>query len=95
MVIFQVRLAALQRTLDRAAQVGQLDRLGEIIHRPALHAEGGAGGVVDGGEHQNGEVGLDFEGLGDEVHAAGSRHADIREHQRHLVQTQLLQRFVR
>ncbi len=94
MAILEMHLAALERALDRAAQVGKLDRLGEIVHRTALHAQRRAGGVVDGGKHQDGEIGLDLERLGHEVHAARAGHTDIGQHQGDLMEAQLLQRFV-
>ena len=41
-----------ERALDGAAEVGEVDRLDEVVERAALHAERGGGRVVDGGEHQ-------------------------------------------
>ena len=94
MAILEQHLAALERALHRPPQIGELDRLGEIIHRAALHAQCRAGRVVDGGEHQDREIGLDLERLGHEIHAALPGHPDIRQHQRHFVEAQLLERFV-
>ena len=91
--ILEQHLAAFQGTLHRAAQVGELDRLGEVVHRTALHAQGGAGRVVDGREHQDGELGLDLDGLGHEIDAAGSGHADVAQHEGDAVSSQLLQRL--
>ena len=50
--------------------------------------------VVDGGQHEDGELGLDLERLGNEVDAACPRHADVGKHERDFVQTELLQRLV-
>ena len=94
MPVLEMHLAALEGTLHCPAQVCELDRLGEIVQRAALHAERRAGCVIDGGEHQDGEIGLDLERLRHEVHAAGAGHADIGQHQRDLVEAQLLQRFL-
>ena len=94
MAILEMHLPALERALDGAAEIGELDRLGEIVHRAALHAERRAGRVVDGGEHQDGEIGLDLQRLRHEVHATGAGHADIGQHQGDLVEAQLLQRLV-
>src|SRR5439155_5403973 len=72
-------------------QVRELDRLGEIIERTALHAERRTRRIVDGREHQDGKVGLDLECLRYQVYAARAGHADIGQHQRDLVEAQLLQ----
>ena len=95
MPVLELHLAALERALHGPAQVCELDRLGEIIQRPTLHTERRAGGVVDRGEHQDGEVGLDLERRWHEVHTTGARHADIGQHQGDLMEAQLLQRLLR
>ena len=92
--VLEQHLAALERALHRAAQVGQLDRLGEVIHGAALHAQRGAGRVVDGGEHEDRELRLDLERGGHEVHAACAGHADVAQHERDAMALELLQRFV-
>src|SRR2546425_7256847 len=84
-------LAALERPLHRPPQVGELDRLREVIHRAALHAQRRAGGVVHGREHQDRQLGLDLDRLGHEIDAARPRHPDVAQHQRHLVEPQLLE----
>ena len=94
MPALEQHLAALQRALHRAAEVGELDRLGQVVQGPALHAQRGAGGVVDGGEHEDRELRLDLDRLRHQVHPARARHADVAQHQRDAVAAQLLQRLL-
>jgi len=59
-----------------------------------LHAQRGAGRVVDGREHEDRELRLDLERGGHEVHAARAGHADVAQHERDAMALELLQRFV-
>ena len=94
MSVLQLHLAALQRALHRPAEVGELDGLGEVIHRPALHAQGGTGSVVDGGEHQDGEIGLGLDRVRHEIHTAGAWHPDVAQHESDAVPLQLGERLL-
>ena len=87
LAILEQHLAALQGAMHGAAQIGELDRLGEVVHRTALHAERGAGGVVDGGQHEDRQLRLDFDRLRNEIDAARPGHANVGQHERHFVQT--------
>src|SRR2546430_11710749 len=49
--------------------------------RAELEALDGRAGLVDRREHDDGEVRIGRERLGDELHAAQVRHADVGEHQ--------------
>ena len=91
---FKLRLAPLERALDRPAEVGELDGLDEVVHGAALHAQGGARRVVHGSQHEDREVAIDFEGLGHEVDARSPRHADVAQHQGDPVAAQLVQGFL-
>src|SRR5260370_41990763 len=75
--VLEQRLTAIERALQRTSEVGELDRFGEVILGPALDAQGGAGRVVDRREHEDGEVGLDFQGQGHQVDSAGAGHPDV------------------
>jgi len=94
LAVLEQHLAALERALDGAAQVGQLDRLGEVVHGPPLHAQRGAGRVIDGGEHEDRQLRLDLERGGHEVHAARAGHADVAQHEGDAMALELLQRLV-
>ncbi len=74
------RVPTPEGALDGPQQVGQVDRLGEVVHGPPLHAEGGAGRVVDGREHQDGGVRFDLEDPGHQIDAVGVGHPDVEEH---------------
>ena len=88
MAVLEQGFAALERPLDGAAQIRQLNGFGEIVHGAPLHAQRGRGGVDEGGQHEDGEVGLDLEGLGDQIHAARAGHADVAQHEGQLVPAQ-------
>ena len=94
LAVLEQHLTPLERPLDGARQVGELDRLGQVVHGAALHAQGGAGGIVYGREHEDGELGLDLDCLGHEVDPAGAGHADVAQHERYPVTPQLLQSLV-
>ena len=69
LLAFQSALALLERALDGPAEMGDVDRLGEIVHGAALHAERGAGRVVDRGEHEQRDVRLQLHDLWDQLDA--------------------------
>ncbi len=58
------------------------------MHRAALVAS------FTAVQHEDREIRLDFEGLGDQVHAAGPGHADVAQHQRDLVAPELVEGLV-
>ena len=94
LAVLEQHLAPLERPLDRAPQVGQLDRFRQVVHGAPLHAQGGAGGVVHRGEHEDRELGLELDGLRHQVDAAGAGHADVAQHQGDAVPPKLLQGLV-
>ena len=74
-------IALVQHALDGGREIGELDRLHEVIHRPVRERFGGGGCVVDGGEHHHREVGVDRERGGHERQARHAGHADVRQHE--------------
>src|SRR6266566_3278462 len=94
LAVLEQHFAPFERPLYGAPQVGELNRLREVIHGAPLHAQRGAGGVVHGGEHEDRELGLDLDGLRYEVHAAGAGHPDVAQHERDAMAPELLQGFV-
>jgi hypothetical protein len=73
------RFTAFQRTPDGTVEILEVDRLGEILYRTALHAQAGCGSIIDRRQHQDGDAGSGFDHLGYEVDAADSREADIEQ----------------
>ena len=69
-----------ERVLDGAAEHGEIDRLDEVVHRATLHAERRAGGVVDRGEHEEREVGLQLQHPGYQVDAAHPGEIHVQQH---------------
>jgi hypothetical protein len=65
---------------DGAGQVAQIDRLGEVVHRATLHAKSSSRGVVDRGEHEDGDRRLDLDHLGHQVDPAPARHPHVQQH---------------
>ena len=87
-------LAAAERAGDGAAQHVEVDRLGEVVERAALHAERGGGGVVHGGEHEDRHVRLGVDDPGDEVDAAGPGQVHVEEHAGDLAAAEHLERLL-
>ena len=71
----------MQHPIDRQREVGEFDRLHEIVHRPLRQRLSGGGRIVHRRQHHDGEVGVDVEGDGDQLETRHTRHADVGEHQ--------------
>jgi hypothetical protein len=78
---------------DRPGEAGEVDRLGEVIHRPALHAQGGGGGIVRAGQHQDHDPGHQLEHLGNQIDGVPAGHADVQQDHVELLPLQQPDRF--
>ena len=79
--------------LQRQLQLLEVDRLDEIVVRAELQAFDRGARLIDRREHEDREVGILGEDLGEQLHAAGLGHADIAEHRLGMVRRELLQRL--
>ena len=70
----------LQRALDGAAEVAQIDGLDEVVERAALHAECGAGRVVDRGQHEDRHVRLELQDPRHQLDAVDAGEVHVEQH---------------
>ena len=85
-------VALVEHSFRRGRQVGELDRLHEVVHRALRQRLGGRGRVVHGREHHDREVGVDLQREGDELEARHARHAHVGEHQHELLAGEQVER---
>lgn len=62
------------------ARWGEVDRLDQVVQGPALHAQRGTGGVVDRGQHQERDGGLELHDLRNQIDTAGARQVHVQQH---------------
>ena len=74
------RVAASQDALYRPQEVREVHRLDQVIERPALEAERGGRRIVHCGEHQDREVGVLIQELGDQVGPGLVRQPEVEQH---------------
>ena len=88
------RRRASARVMARSSSA-QVDRLDEIVHGAALHAERGGVRVVHRGEHQDRDVRLLRDQRLDQVEAGCIREADVEQHAGDLAARDFSGRFSR
>src|SRR3954453_6760457 len=83
-----------QGVLDGPAQHREVDRLDQVVQGATLHAEGRAGGVVDGREHNEREVGLQLQHPWHQVDAAEPGEIHVQQHSGDFASLQQTERLV-
>jgi hypothetical protein len=71
------QIPAMERSLDRLVEVGQLDRFQQVVKRTPGKRFGCRGRVVHAGQHDDGQVGIDRERLGHDFDTGHTRHPHI------------------
>ena len=89
--LFHQVLAPLQSPLHAECELGQAERLQDVIERANAHCVNGQGEVLAGGEHQNANSGVRANNFRQQLQPAHSGHADVGEHQLELSLGQGLQ----
>ena len=83
----------LERLPHARADFLEVERLGEVVHRADRQTAHGDLDVGDGGDHDDGRVGLALAHLAQQLDAVHLRHAQIAQHERHRLPLEHRQRF--
>ncbi len=79
--LFYLLSALVESAINGLLKIRELDRLHEIVGCARGQYFGGRRGIVDGGEHDDGEIGIERSRLRHNLDSGHSGHADVTEHE--------------
>ncbi|MCU0619564.1 MAG: hypothetical protein MUF40_06665, partial [Gemmatimonadaceae bacterium] len=79
-LLVEAELTPVEGAKQGVLKGAELDRLDEVLGGAAAEEVGGGMGVVDRGEHDDGERAIAFEGEAEESGAVEAGHADVADH---------------